>query len=387
MRIVHLTTFVQGGAGQVIVDLAVGQHALGHDVIVLASRTGTPGYENYAGHLSQLSRARVPVRLVDSLFTRDYASNLRVVGALCRDMHAHGAPDLIHTHAAIPSMAALVAIGHLRRPIGLLQTMHGWGLAKTADQAETDVSVMNLVDRVVVPSVHARDQLAAAGVEQSRMQVIAYGVGECEQILSPDDRRVIEAIRQRRRAGGFVLCCVGTIGARKNQRAIVDALAVLKDRSDITAIFVGDGEAAPLQQRIDAAGLGDRASIVGYTPAARRLAREADALVLPSRSEGQPIAILEAFCDRALVIANGVPELTELVADGQSGIVGDAESPEAFANTILRARALVPDDRRAIITNARALFDSAFTRPAMIQQYMQQYRALVDDRSTVRRAG
>ena len=387
MRIVHIATFVQGGVGQVIADLAIGQRGLGHDVIVLASRTGASGHGNSKSHLSQLSRARVPVRLVDSLFARDYASNLRVVGALCRDIEAHGAPDIIHTHGAVPSLAALVALGHLRRPAGLLQTSHGWDDLKTADEAEADVSLMNLVDRVVVPSVYARDQLVSIGVETARLQVIPYGVGECEQILSPDDRRAIDLIRATRRGGGFVLCCVGAIGARKNQRAIVDALALLRDQPDILAIFVGDGETAPLQQRIDAAGLGDRARIVGETPAARRLAREADALVLASRSEDGPLAILEAFCDRALVIANGVPEITELVVDGESGIVGDAESPADFAATIVRARGLVPDDRRAIVTHARARFESAFTRPTMIQHYIQQYRALADGRPSVRRAG
>ena len=201
---------------------------------------------------------------------------------------------------------------------------------------------------------HVRDQLVSFGVETARLQVIPYGVGECEQILSPDDRRAIELIRTQRRAGGFVLCCAGAIGARNNQRAIVDALALLRDQPDILAIFVGDGETAPLQQRIDAAGLGDRARLVGDTPAARRLAREADALVLASRREDDSLAISKPSAT--------VPSSSSTVArrspswwSTASRHVGDAESAAAFAATMCVPAGLMPDDRRAIDTRARAV--------------------------------
>src|SRR5215510_12876913 len=47
MKILHLATFLQGGAGRVIADLAAAQRAAGNDVTVVASRTGAPGFGNY----------------------------------------------------------------------------------------------------------------------------------------------------------------------------------------------------------------------------------------------------------------------------------------------------------------------------------------------------
>ena len=42
MDILHLATFLQGGAGRVIADLACAQAGAGHRVTVVASRTGAP---------------------------------------------------------------------------------------------------------------------------------------------------------------------------------------------------------------------------------------------------------------------------------------------------------------------------------------------------------
>ena len=51
MKITHLTPYLQDDAGRVITDLAVGQRAMGHEVTVMASRTGVPGYSNCREHL------------------------------------------------------------------------------------------------------------------------------------------------------------------------------------------------------------------------------------------------------------------------------------------------------------------------------------------------
>ena len=54
MRILHLTTFLQGGAGRIIVELAREQQRQGHEVMVVASRRGAPGYGNYQEYLQTL---------------------------------------------------------------------------------------------------------------------------------------------------------------------------------------------------------------------------------------------------------------------------------------------------------------------------------------------
>ena len=65
MRILHLATFLQGGAGRVIVDLALQQHAAGDDITVVTSNTGAPGYGNYPAYVSELAGAGVRLQQVE----------------------------------------------------------------------------------------------------------------------------------------------------------------------------------------------------------------------------------------------------------------------------------------------------------------------------------
>lgn len=57
MRILHATTFLQGGAGRVIASLAVAQRRSGHDVRVVADAGGESGYEHYVEYIDALAAA------------------------------------------------------------------------------------------------------------------------------------------------------------------------------------------------------------------------------------------------------------------------------------------------------------------------------------------
>ena len=386
MNLLHLTTFLQGGAGRVVVDLASAQRRHGHTVTVVASDTESPGYGHYRDYISELTEAGVPVWLVDSLFHREPAANLRAV-ALVNRLWRTAPPDIVHTHAAVPSLVALVSAGHARRAVRIVQTMHGWGRAKSAVQADCDVRVMNLVDRIVVPSAPAAHELGALGVDPALLTVVPYGVGPDRTALVGDDAALVAEIGRRRRQGTFVLCCVGTIGARKNQALLVEALARLSPARDVFTVFVGDGDGAALTADLTRAGLDRRARAVGYTPAARAFARAADALVLPSTSEGLPLAVLEAFADRTLVVASAIPALAALVHDGVTGILHRAGEARALAEAIDRAMTLKPLERARLVARAERLYADAFTTDAMDQHYMDAYQAVARGPVGLRRAG
>jgi glycosyltransferase involved in cell wall biosynthesis len=376
VTILHLTTFLQGGAGRAIAALAVAQRCRGHHVTVVASRTAPPGYGNYDEYLVRLADAGVNVRLVDSMFARDYAANLAVVGVLRELFPRRTTLDLIHTHAAIPSLVALTLTGSRRDSSPVLQTMHGWGVSKTGAQAETDVALLNLVDRVAVPSAQAREQLASLGVSPGRVEVVSYGVGETGAEMDRRDRALVDAMLHARRNGRLVIAAVGTIGERKNQRLIVDALASSEAPPDAFCVFVGDGDTTGLAAAIRDAGLTERCRVHGYSAAARRIAAAADVFVLPSRNEGQPLSVLEAFADGVLVAVSDIPELAELVDDGMTGRLFDVDDPVSLARVLTRLASMSQADASAMRGRARQVYSAMFTEAAMVDRYDRVYRNL-----------
>lgn len=390
MRILHLATFLQGGAGRAIVDLVREQLQAGHAVTVVASGTGAPGYGNYQTYLDELEGLRVPVRLVDSMFVRAHAPNLAVVRAIDEIVRPGQEPQIIHAHGAIPSLVALLFAGARRTPLGIVQTMHGWGLVKTGDQVATDVAVLNLVDRVAVPSAESARMLASLGVAPARLAIVPYGVRA--DVPDPDDRdrQLIFDMGRARREGCLVIACVGTVSQRKNQVLIVEALARVAELPAL-AVFVGDGDDQDLRWAAAAHGVEARVRLHGYSRAARAIAAAADVLVLPSRSEGQPVAVLEAFCDGTLVAVSDIPELVELVEDGMTGLTFAAGDAGSLASALVGIARLPNTTRRALRERARARYASRFTVTAMANSYAALYRAIADGagerRTDVRRGG
>lgn len=373
MKILHLSTFLQGGAGRVIVDLIAEQRRARHDVAVVATRTGAPGYGHYPAYLEALYRMDVPVQLVDSLFLRDPAANLAVVKAIDARFPPGAEPGVLHAHAAVPSHIALTFAGARRRPMAIVQTMHGWGTRKSPAQAAADVAVMNLVDRVGVPSRHAAEVLLGLGVAPRKIAHVPYGIGPLAASRDTRDDDALVEIDRARRDGAFVIACVGTIGPRKNQRLLVEALALVPKEVALHVVFVGDGDAAGLRAAADAAGVSRRVQVLGYRSTARQIAALADALVLPSESEGQPIAVLEAFQDGTLVVVSDIPELTELVVDGQTGLTFAARDAAALADTLARLTRMPDGLRQSIRAQARAQHAARCSTAAMAQKYEELY--------------
>lgn len=385
MKILHLATYLQGGAGRAIVDLAIDQHRGGHEVAVVASRTAVPGYGHYGVYIDQLTSAGVSLRLVDSLFTRDHAANVAVVEALTEQYAPGQEPAIIHSHAAIPSLIGLLFAGARSRAIPVVQTMHGWGVTKTPGQAAADVALMNLVSAVAVPSTHSADLMISLGVQPDRIATIPYGVGRERIAPEARDKAVLEEMGRARDAGALTVVCVGTIGPRKNQSLLVEALRRIGGAANIHLWIVGDGDSGGLQAAIAAMGLDRRIHLHGYSRAARAIAAGADVLVLPSRSEGQPLSILEAFCDGTLVLVSDIPELTELVDDGAIGFTFHADDAGSLASALVSLAAMPEGDREARRARARAVQEARHTTATMAQQYLDFYyrRLAVVSRSRV----
>ena len=151
MNILHLTTFLQGGAGRIIYSLAKDQKENGHTVIVVTSKTPEPGYENYKEYIDGFKGIELPAYQIDSSFKRDLYLNLRMAEQV-REIIKRYNIDIIHAHAAIPAMIGTIARQVLNKYIPVIQTMHGYGLNKNLHQQEMDKIIMNGLDRIVAVS-------------------------------------------------------------------------------------------------------------------------------------------------------------------------------------------------------------------------------------------
>ncbi len=169
---------------------------------------------------------------------------------------------------------------------------------------------------------------------------------------------------------------VATLSRLKNQRLLIDALPIVRERVDAHLDLVGeDLLGGELQARAAKIGVGDHVTFHGVQPQDRvhELLSNADLYVQTSLHEAANVAVLEAA-------AHGVPTvgtLARYVADwspSKAVAVGDA-IPESLADAIVTL--LRDDDRRRSMASLARTFAIAHDATYAAAQFDQLYRSLV----------
>jgi glycosyltransferase involved in cell wall biosynthesis len=359
--ILHVVdTLAFGGLERVVTDLAIAQAAHGHRVQVF-SIADTDGFRPV------LEAAGVPVLVGGKRGTLD----LGVLRALRRCV-AEGDVDVVHTHNFVPNYYAVAATRLADRPLAIVNTCHNmgtrlrnrrlrwlyrWSLRHTGRIA--------LVGRQVLAS------LVSMGVADPRKAVVVLnGVPVADR---PGDRD-----QARDRLGiprdALLLGCVGRLVELKNHAMLIDALpGLLAAHPALQAVIVGDGPLqAALQARIDALGLGVRVRLTGARDDVHALLPALDVFVLPSRTEGLSIALLEACAAGLAVVATDVGGNGEIIADGRTGRLVPSDDVPAL-QAALDALLQDPAGRSRLGAAAREWVRSHGSVDAMRQNYDTVY--------------
>ncbi|OZM79405.1 glycosyltransferase family 4 protein [Pseudonocardia sp. MH-G8] len=135
---------------------------------------------------------------------------------------------------------------------------------------------------------------------------------------------------------------LGAIGERKGAFCLLRAWAKLVAGWDgpvpVHLTLAGDGGVTEARRSVVALGIERSARVQDWlSPAeAAALLEAADVLVLPSRHEGQPMAVLEAMARGVCVVASGVGGIPELVEDTRSGLLVPPDDPDLLADALNR---------------------------------------------------
>ena len=119
-------------------------------------------------------------------------------------------------------------------------------------------------------------------------------------------------------------------------------------------------------------GLGDRVHLLGLRSDVSAVLAAADVFVLPSLSEGLPLALLEAMLAGLPIVASDVGEVGVALAQGEAGLLVEPGNPAALAAAI--------DHLLHDLDHARHLGESAARRAAaeyevsqMVGRYLGAY--------------
>jgi len=231
-------------------------------------------------------------------------------------------PDVVHANLAVPWAGS----------VGLAAS---FALPRTRTLAVEQLPLRTtrlpewLRTRMIAVRLDAHVAVGEAGARRVE-DFYALGRGSVRSIgnLVPDsgERPVAEH-------EGFVVGAVGRLDGMKDHALLVRAAA----RAGARVVVVGEGGRREGLLRL-AASLEVPLELPGWTDDPWRPLAAADVVVLPSRSEGWPLSLVEAMLAGRPVVATRVGSVPEIVRDGETGLLVDSGDIRALAEALSTLR-------------------------------------------------
>nr|WP_272917397.1 glycosyltransferase [Alteraurantiacibacter buctensis] len=355
-----------GGIPEAVKGLARAQAAAGARVSVLAG----------ADARSLADASDWAPLAVDNVPSAGFANGLH--GAALRARLDELRPDLVHLHGLWgPAARALAGwrggAPHVVSPHGMLDS---WALARSAAKKRLSAALWEggLLRRAAF--IHAlagaEEQAVRAYGLAGRVEVVPNGV-TCRQQIGP-----LTSARPR------TLLFMARIHPKKGLAELIAAWAMLPPelRHDWHLRIAGWDEIGildSLRQQAAAAGLGNGVSFPGGLHGADKDAalHGASAFILPSHSEGLPMAVLEAWAHGLPVIMTQACNLPEGFA---AGAAVEVTTDPAQMATVL-ARVLADDSALAAMGAAgRRLALERFAWDTIAARMLAHYHSVVEGR-------
>lgn len=208
-----------------------------------------------------------------------------------------------------------------------------------------NVSSGSIADRIIIRSVIYAEKFAytvANGLAVFSDDMLTYGLisdyqSKCKRVRFnyesvPD---IVPDIESRSNS----IVYLGRVCKLKGADRVFRSLELLdkEEERNLTVSFVGDGNLLlPLRQRRDKQEL-HSVKFTGWVnpDEVNEILRNSKILLLPSRSEGLPKALLEAMAQGTVPVVTSVGNMPSVIEDGTNGVLLEDSSPQAIAETIL----------------------------------------------------
>jgi glycosyltransferase involved in cell wall biosynthesis len=256
----------------------------------------------------------------------------RVMGELRRVVERR-APDVLQTHMVKSHFFA--KLSGLGKRLPWVAYHHGYTTTDLKMRAYNQLNRWSLPSaaRVVTVCGPFAEQLARTGVDPQRIRVLHNSV------VAPAAPPAAEVAALRARLGlkegEKVLLAVGRLSREKGHADLVRAVARLRETGpgvDFKLVVLGEGpERAAVEGEARRLGVFERIVFAGHASDVRPFYALADALALPSHSEGSPNVLLEAMAAGVAVAATRVGGVPEIASDEETALLVPARDPDALA--------------------------------------------------------
>ncbi len=230
------------------------------------------------------------------------------------------------------------------------------------------------LSRYIVVSREIQNAMMRAKIPVSKIDLIYNAVDLNASAIRDDRKHLLEKYNLPEDA---ILClAAGRLAWAKAHDDLVDAITLAAQKNDkIFCLIAGEGELlAELTQRINTAGMDKHVILPGHLDHGELLSalKASDIYVMPSRTEGTPVALLEAATLSKPIIASNVGGIPELVVDGEHALLVGVGNIEDLSQAILHVAGDV-DLAHRLGQQARARVEANFSLVKQAQATAEAY--------------
>lgn len=304
-----------------------------------------------------------------------------------------GEMQLVHAHSPPLAVREAVHLASFWR-VPLVYEVRGfWGLSKSVERGmpggideltlqDTHAARNRRVRHVVAICQAIADQLVKQGVDARKISIVPNGV---DTSAFRKRNRNQQLLRDLGLQGRFVFGYITSVRRMEGIQCVIEAWrTVLREIPEAVFVLIGGGAYLDTLKRIvDERGLNDSFRFVGLVPFDRVLDYYSllDVFVVPRISAPvchmvTPLKPLEAMAMEIPVIASDVRALREMVIEGQTGVLFQADDPKSLASACVRM-ARDHGGRRQLSQTARAWVERERDWRAIALRYDSIYSSLL----------
>jgi glycosyltransferase involved in cell wall biosynthesis len=291
-------------------------------------------------------------------------------------------PNILHLNSskmgilgALSGRLCNLFFGHNTK---IIFTAHGW--AFNEDRGEISQIIIKIIYWLTILMCHKTICVSYAIKRQvenwpfikNKLEVIHNGIGESDFLNQISARSFLDP--QKKYTDRIWLGTVSELHPIKRLENMINALSEVKH--DFIFFICGGGERKEyLQNLINSLGMQGKIILYGYLENATRYMKAFDIFTLTSKSEALGYVILEAGKAELPVIASAVGGIPEIIENGKSGTLVEAENIKEIRDAIEHL-INTPKESLILAKNLKKKIDADFSLEEMIRNTVDVYSSL-----------
>jgi glycosyltransferase involved in cell wall biosynthesis len=361
------------GAERVLIELMLGLKVLGHDTALLSF-----GYKGQKEKEFETICRKYGIEVnsmrvskLESLCINQYIKNFAESKSF----------DVVHSHGY--KFNILFGLMPKRNRFKCIcATVHGYVTAPIASRMALyqylDKYALKQLNRIFLVSQNMTNLPNIQSLAPNQYTVIENGIGgyspEC-----PIDDRLNHFIHNKTTR----LMAAGRLAAEKNFDALIETLPKLIEHDPNTGLVIfGSGpEEEGLRNKIRLLGLDKHVLLFGFVESLLSYFNYFDVFVMPSITEGTPIALLEAMQARLPCVVTDVGGMPHMLGHGHGGWIVPPKDPIALQIAISKSLIRSHNQIKINFSYDRAMHE--FNYLHMSRQYVGEYKSLLVETSSL----